>query len=531
MTLPMKKRILTESRIYIIFLLYSLALLFFCTTSSPFYLMNTWNDSNIFFTMGKSMMHGLVPYKDLFEQKGPLLFLLNGLGYLMSRTSYTGVYIIQSISLSFVLYFAYRTARLYINESWSRIAAILLPLFIYYGTSYSGGGNSAEEYTLPFMMISMYYFIRYFSAEEHKKHKPIVMFIHGMMSGCILLIKFNIVGFWLGFGALIILRLAYLKEYKNIFMNIIMGITGVLVVFIPYIIYALITKSLSDAISTYLLLNFSYADEYSNTAERFHSLRLLAFTIGKIIVVHPFLTASILVSLISFPYGGRRISSWGRYALGSSSLIFFLAIYGAGHSSKYYIIPFTVFTLLGIIVLFEHIQIIELTKKRLILISPAIFITIVFSNYVIINHSHLIKSGSKKLAQQKFAEIINKEKNPSLLELTEPGATGGDGFMTAADTLPVIKYFSTPNIPYKMCPYPLDSQLDLISNRKVKFLITMGYLKRRREDFDKPVLGPLPIHAEIEKAIQKNYETVSTIIQKNGAGEQIYTLYKLKVSK
>ena len=38
--------------------------------------MNNWVDENAFFTVGKAWGHGLIPYRDMFEQKGPVLFLI-----------------------------------------------------------------------------------------------------------------------------------------------------------------------------------------------------------------------------------------------------------------------------------------------------------------------------------------------------------------------------------------------------------------------------------------------------------------------
>ena len=46
-----------------------------CSKSSPLYPMNDWVDVNCFFTVGRGMLHGLVPYRDLYEQKGDLLSL------------------------------------------------------------------------------------------------------------------------------------------------------------------------------------------------------------------------------------------------------------------------------------------------------------------------------------------------------------------------------------------------------------------------------------------------------------------------
>lgn len=44
--------------------------------NSPLFIQNDWVDLNAFLTMGKGWAHGLVPYKDLFEQKGPALYFI-----------------------------------------------------------------------------------------------------------------------------------------------------------------------------------------------------------------------------------------------------------------------------------------------------------------------------------------------------------------------------------------------------------------------------------------------------------------------
>ena len=48
--------------------------LLFCSKSSPLYPMNDWVDVQCFMTLGKGMLNGLVPYVDLYEQKGPVLY-------------------------------------------------------------------------------------------------------------------------------------------------------------------------------------------------------------------------------------------------------------------------------------------------------------------------------------------------------------------------------------------------------------------------------------------------------------------------
>lgn len=64
----------TGRRGVILRLLFSLlaagAALAVCSKSSFLYPLNDWVDVNCFFTVGRGMLHGLVPYRDLYEQKG-----------------------------------------------------------------------------------------------------------------------------------------------------------------------------------------------------------------------------------------------------------------------------------------------------------------------------------------------------------------------------------------------------------------------------------------------------------------------------
>lgn len=70
-------------------------------------------DQNCFFTVGKGMMTGLVPYRDLFEQKGPLLYFLHGLAYLISPDSFIGVFGLEVASMTLWFVYLYKLARLY----------------------------------------------------------------------------------------------------------------------------------------------------------------------------------------------------------------------------------------------------------------------------------------------------------------------------------------------------------------------------------------------------------------------------------
>ncbi len=120
-----------------------------CSKSSFLYPMNDWVDVHCFFTVGRGILHGLTPYLDLYEQKGPLIYFLFALAGLISETSFLGVWIIECLCFGWFLYLGGRIAE---TLSGSRKtywpAAALLSALVPMTPAFSHG-SSAEEFFLP----------------------------------------------------------------------------------------------------------------------------------------------------------------------------------------------------------------------------------------------------------------------------------------------------------------------------------------------------------------------------------------------
>ena len=67
-------------------------MLLFASQCSPLYPINLWDDANCLLTVGRVMRRGGVLYRDIYEQKGPLLYLIHALAACVSDTSFWGVY-------------------------------------------------------------------------------------------------------------------------------------------------------------------------------------------------------------------------------------------------------------------------------------------------------------------------------------------------------------------------------------------------------------------------------------------------------
>ena len=98
---------------YLILFLTAVGAMLLCTKSSPLYPINDWLDANAFFTVGKGMFNGMVPYRDLYDHKGPILYVLHGIAWMISNKDFFGVWILEIIACYFLLLYSYKTICLF----------------------------------------------------------------------------------------------------------------------------------------------------------------------------------------------------------------------------------------------------------------------------------------------------------------------------------------------------------------------------------------------------------------------------------
>lgn len=84
----------------------------YTTPISPYY----GNDSAFFLLMGKGVTQGKIPYLDLYDQKGPMIFYVNALGYLLTGDRY-GIFLMQIVNLTAACLIVYRLARFWLRSA------------------------------------------------------------------------------------------------------------------------------------------------------------------------------------------------------------------------------------------------------------------------------------------------------------------------------------------------------------------------------------------------------------------------------
>ena len=196
-------------------LLSAFAILFVASRSSLLYPCNDWNDANSYFSVGKGLFHGKVPYRDIFDQKGMYLYFFYGLAYLLSHTTFAGVFVLELVLAAADLLSIYRILSLYLKKDLALLLSPL-PLAAAFASNSFYYGGSAEEICLPFLLAGFYLILRYFKEEYPEKAMDgKTLLFGGLLAGMVANIKFTVLGFFFAWMMCIAIAFLVKKDLKG----------------------------------------------------------------------------------------------------------------------------------------------------------------------------------------------------------------------------------------------------------------------------------------------------------------------------
>lgn len=236
----------------------------FSYTTSPLYAgVGNVPDSPIFQLIGKYWAQGAVPYVDLWDMKGPAIFLVNAAGYGLTG-SRTGVYLIQVICLFLTLLALYRLLRL----RYSPMRAVGLSMIPLAFLSYVyEGGNLTEEYLLPLLTYSFYLVARWtdkLEATGETDHYHWHAAIYGLVVGLSLMSRLTNGLAMSGAVAVIAWMLLRQRRYGCLWKNAGGFLLGFLAMTVPFFVYFY----RHDALAAMWNATFVYAFEYASNPVR-----------------------------------------------------------------------------------------------------------------------------------------------------------------------------------------------------------------------------------------------------------------------
>lgn len=206
-------------------------------------------DSSVYLYIGDRILKGDIPYRDVWDNKGPLIYYINAIGLAISGGSRWGVWCIE---LGAVICAALASFAFFKRAFGAWPAIFASSLFVLELRLVLDKGNMTEEYALPLQFVLLWLIWRAMS----NKH-PGFFFSIGVVAALCFLLRPNIIGIPLAFGLILLWQgvTQQNKESRSAFLVIaagafwILGITA---------LFFLISRALPDLWDGMFAFNFVY---------------------------------------------------------------------------------------------------------------------------------------------------------------------------------------------------------------------------------------------------------------------------------
>lgn len=215
-------------------------------------------DASVFMYIGRMMQRGYVPYRDMFDHKGPWLYFIEWFGLL---GGVTGLWILEWICVSLSSYLIFLITGLYTEDKRARYITVFGLIFIA-GIHLYEGGNYTEVWSLPLACLSLYIFLKFL---EQKIYSSRAIVAAGASFMAVFLLRCNLIAVWVVFIPVIIIELIRQKRSREIIKCVVLFCAGMIIAFLPVLIYYGYNNAISDMYKCYWEYNIYYVDSSSSS--------------------------------------------------------------------------------------------------------------------------------------------------------------------------------------------------------------------------------------------------------------------------
>lgn len=434
----------------LILFLSAVIIMLFVSASSPIYPFNVWDDTNVYFSVGRGILEGHVPYRDLYEQKGPLFLFMYGLSALISRTSFTGLWIFECLAAFVFAVFSWKSVKLFADPPLFVIGIVPVYMSFVYTIGMFNFGGSTEEFGFPLLSVVLYIALKMIRRADGTLPSVRDALVCGVITGILFWTKYTFVGFMAGFILLIVIRAIRHKQGKALGKDILFYLLGFAASCVPVFVYFGINGALSSLWESYFynnIFNYYTATEYTGIFA-YGAVRFFAFPVLGLITSFRMFHDYGAVMLLSAAGAVFFDKKYRKDVLILVLVTLFISlkfifsrstfIYYYGYILSFYFVFALILTVRGILFIIG-LKPMKLTLIRLI----SVIVFAVLTADLIIGCKNLYLIGVKRddLPQYQFAKIINETEDARILTFDIIDG----GFYLASGVSPANRYFTYMN--------------------------------------------------------------------------------------
>jgi hypothetical protein len=211
-------------------------------------------DAGIFMYVGSLILKGKVPYLDVWENKGPLVFYINALGLSLGDGSRWGIWFMEFLFLLGATWLCYSL----IHFAMGKLPALIgVSLMVSAAENVLQGGNYSEEYSVLFSCLALWAFVRGVGDSKNKLFDVLI----GLSLGFNVLLRPNNISMQVAVagGSLILSLLT--RDWKLLMRRAGLIVAGGMLVLVPTLLYFSARGALTEMINVVLVFNTQYSSD------------------------------------------------------------------------------------------------------------------------------------------------------------------------------------------------------------------------------------------------------------------------------
>ena len=442
-------------------LVFSIATAFFllliCTKCSPLYPFNDWVDVHCFLTIGRGIKHGLVPYRDLYEQKGPLLYVIVALATYISETSFAPLFVTEILAFSMFIYQSMKTVFLWTENKIVYVTAPFVYMTIIASRAFDYG-FSAEELCMPFLAWTLQIILMRMRNKSVLRKSDYLTI--GSCAAVSFWTKYVFCGYFAGLACIVALWYLSRKQGKEIIRAVLWAMIGFAVLTCPIMGWYAAKGGIKDLFKAYFYNNIMV---YSEGRDLAAFLRQFANMLFRQNTAWFILGMMGIIALLA----GIKNNKWEFFTVAAGWIMLVLFIMMNRFLWPYYTLILSMFTPLVLIPIGSITANIKIKSSITIPVLSVMSLALATGiAYYSSPNTYLIGHSKDELPQYEFAKIMHAQKdNPTLLNYDFLDG----GFYYAAEIMPVNRFSCKFNVGL---PEQMEEQNHIVEEGLVDFVVT-----------------------------------------------------------
>ena len=442
--------------------LISLGTLVFCSLlllpASPLSKGNIWVDTNAMLEIGRGWSVGRIPYLDMFEQRGPILFFYNLIANLIDSKGYFGLFWIEITNFIAMFLITTQIFKKIFLKSITPFLSVLLPIFIMLSQSFETGG-SPEEFAITWSLLGVLLAIN--ASQLTSKRLWLQGFLFGITVGIVFWIKFTLLGALIGSALFILLYLLHEKQFNKLLTFIMSAVSSFLTILLLISAYFFANHAFKSLIDVYFKMNITAYGGKSSIFERLIAFKHVSF---DTIISNSWIFSLALTSILILWVWQKKLA----VLLILVSVTTFGITYGVGQARLYSFLH--LYAVLVLIVIIGSITLTIQYKYSYVLLVYLFLFFPIIQNPFFAKMPYFWKKET--IAPQSFGTVITKDtgtRDKSLIYYNIIDA--GVERYTNVQVAKRFKYFERTNVPDKLYPQQQKYLEHVIKNSESTYVV------------------------------------------------------------